>query len=72
MKEKLLSILSSFFAKPVDENISMDNEDIWDSMKHIELVMILEEEFDISINPMDIPNIRDFNSILKKIEELSK
>ncbi len=72
MKEKLLSILSSFFAKPVDKNISMDNEDIWDSMKHIELVMILEEEFDISINPMDIPNIRDFNSILKKIEELSK
>jgi len=72
MKNELLEIFSIIFNKTFKENevISKQSEENWDSLKHIELIMAIEEEFEITFNPEEIPELDSFDKILQKIEEL--
>mgnify|MGYP001771973402 CR=1 FL=1 len=54
IEEKVAEILSQILKhkiKPGD-TVTRATEDMWDSLKHIEIIVTLEEEFDISI-PFD-------------------
>jgi acyl carrier protein len=46
----------------------IDNEE-WDSLKHIELILELEDEFDLEIGDKTSLKIIDFNSCLEIIRE---
>lgn len=72
--EKVLEILSTLLDKDIKENsdVSMDNCELWDSMKHIEIISTLEDELGISFNIEDIQNLTSVKKILKAIEELKK
>jgi len=51
-------------------NIQAKKVEEWDSLAHIELIMALEEEFDIEIDPDSIAALfSDLNTILKFINE---
>lgn len=43
---KILSVLLDQEINPNDD-ISMENQELWDSMKHIEIITTLEEELGI-------------------------
>ncbi len=51
-------------------NIKAKETEEWDSLTHIELIMALEEEFEIEINPDSIAALfSDFDTILKFLNE---
>jgi acyl carrier protein len=72
MKEKVYYIISQLMEMPV-ASISEDSsrEDIvkWDSMKHMDLMMTLEEEFEIQFTDEEIVELSDVKSIVEAIKD---
>ncbi|HEF1032486.1 TPA: acyl carrier protein, partial [Campylobacter coli] len=56
----------------VDENtnINMENCKNWTSLTHIDIIMSLEEEFDIKFNKEDLNNLKSQQALLEKIQTL--
>lgn len=71
-KEKLAEILSVLLGQNVEINsdISMMNCEVWDSMKHIEIITTLEEELGISFPIEDIPNLTSYKLLADAIKKL--
>lgn len=68
MKEKLIEILKDTFElESVDINCSQENCPQWDSMNHLNLVLELEEEFDLAFTPEEIKKMKSFNAIVDVI-----
>ena len=67
MEEKVLEILKNVFE---DENVnletSQENNSNWDSLRHLNLIVELESEFDVSFEPEEIAKM----SSVKKIIEI--
>jgi acyl carrier protein len=71
MREQIKSIIGRVFnIKNVRDDISQHNCVEWDSLKHLNLIIELEEEFNISFDPEDIVVMTDINSITEKIQQL--
>ena len=77
MKEKIIDIiikLTDYEDLRNNPNVNLIEEDILDSLAFIELVSELENEFDIEIQPTQIP--RDtwncIDNIVKMVENLMK
>lgn len=70
-EERLKSVFKSVFRVSVVDGVStVDEIEEWDSLSHIELVLALEDEFDIDIEPGEImPLYSDFSHILEFIEK---
>ena len=56
----------------IDDESSMDSLPTWDSVRHMNLVLALEEEFKISIPDEDAGNITSYRLIVLVLEELLK
>ena len=57
LEDKVMKIVSRVMEVPVeklDENSSMDTVEKWDSLRHMNLVLALEEEFDVSFTDEEI------------------
>ncbi len=69
MEEKVLEILKSVFElDSVDKTCSQENCEKWDSMGVLNLVVELETEFDISLEPEEIGEMKCFNDIIKLLK----
>lgn len=70
--EKVKDLISKQLNKPIDE-ITDDKEVVKDlgadSLDVVEMLMGLEEEFDISVPEEDAVNIKTVGDIIKLIEE---
>ena len=54
--DRIHRIVSDVFGVPldkIDENTSPDTAEEWDSHGHVNLILALEAEFDISLTPED-------------------
>lgn len=70
MEEKVLEILKRVFElDTVDKTCSQDTCEKWDSMGLLNLVVELESEFDISIEPDEISEMRSFEDIINIINK---
>ena len=72
VKEKVYQIISQIMETSVDsisENSSGDDIDKWDSLKHMDLMMTLEEEFEIQFTDEELVESTDVKSILEAIQE---
>jgi acyl carrier protein len=49
---------------------SPENLDRWDSLKHMQLIMALEDEFDVQFPDEAIPNLLSVQLIEQKLTEL--
>ena len=58
-----------FQSDSISDDISQSNCEIWDSMNHLNLVVELENEFDISLEPEEIAAMKDLEIIEKMIIE---
>ena len=73
-KERILNVMSIAFETPlekINENSSVDNVENWDSLKHMNLVIALEEEFEISIPDEEVGNIISYKLIELVVNECS-
>jgi acyl carrier protein len=49
------------------ENISRETEDAWDSVRHIELLFMLEEEFAFTFSEDEMSELDTFRDIVDKV-----
>ena len=69
MREKIKEIMKRVFdLESVSDDISQANCDKWDSLNHLNLVIELEEEFDISLEPEEIAEMRSLKEIEDKLK----
>ena len=66
MEEKVLEILKNLFElDTVDTTCSQTTCEKWDSMGQLNLVVELETEFDVTLEPEEIGEMRCFNDIIR-------
>lgn len=65
MEEKVLKMLKDLFElDTVDETCSQETCKKWDSMGQLNLVVELETEFDVTLEPEEIGNMKSFDDII--------
>ena len=61
MNERLIEVFrNTFKLKEVNEDISQLNCPVWDSLNHLNLIIEIEEEFDVSFEPEEIAIMKSF------------
>lgn len=72
---KIKQVMCAVFEIPVEsisDDASSDNIDNWDSLRHLNLILALEEEFGVSIPDEEVGNLVNFKLIKLVINELLK
>lgn len=73
MEDRIKKVMSAVFEVPkIGEESTKDTIDTWDSLKHMNLVIALEDEFQIMIPDEEVGNLISFKSIKTIIEEVIK
>ena len=78
LDQRIKETMSTIFnvpAESLNENSSQDNVEGWDSLKHMNLLLALEQEFDVVIPDEDAANITSYhliNLILKDLVDPSQ
>ena len=66
MEDKVLEILKNLFElKVVDKTCSQTTCEKWDSMGQLNLVVELESEFDVTLEPEEIGEMKSFDDIIR-------
>jgi len=66
MEEKVLEILKDLFElDTVDETCSQTTCEKWDSMGQLNLVVELESEFDVTLEPEEIGDMKSYDDIIR-------
>lgn len=69
MEKKVLEILKNVFElKTVDTTCSQQTCENWDSMGQLNLVVELESEFDVSLEPDEIVELKSYGDIIRILE----
>lgn len=67
--EKLLNIMREVLEdETIDTSCSQDSCDSWDSLRHLNLMLELEEEFNIEFEPEEIAEMKSFKKVKEIIE----
>ena len=75
IKEKIINSMSLVFEmsdKEITDESSTDNIDCWDSLRQLNLVLALEEEFGISIPDEEVGNMVNYKIIFHVISDVLK
>ncbi len=75
IKEQLKNVMSAVFEVPVaslNEDSSSDSIENWDSLRHLNLILALEEEFNVEIPDEEVGNLMNFKLIELVITELKE
>ena len=69
MEERVLEILRNILEQEdIDESCSQTTCEKWDSMNHLNLVIELESEFGISLEPEEIGQMQSYNDIIRVLK----
>ena len=70
MEEKILNIIKDVFElEDIDNSVSQDNCIKWDSLNHLNLILEIEMEFDVSFDPEEIAEIKSASNILSLLKK---
>ncbi len=67
MIDKVRSIMANVFKTDIaniTEDLSQQNVNFWDSLRHLNLVVELEEKFNVSFEPEEISEMVTFNNVM--------
>jgi acyl carrier protein len=73
--DRIRNVMSSVFEvslNDINEQSSTDNVDNWDSVRHLNLILALEEEFSISIPDEEVGSLVNYKLIELVVNECSK
>jgi acyl carrier protein len=74
-KVKILNVMSNVFEVELsilNEDSSIDNIENWDSIRHLNLILALEEEFNITIPDEEVGDLVNYKLIELIVNEQSK
>ncbi|OGL46118.1 MAG: hypothetical protein A2W05_09690 [Candidatus Schekmanbacteria bacterium RBG_16_38_10] len=72
MESRIKNVMASVFevdSSQINNDTSPDTLESWDSLKHMNLILALEEEFGVEFDNDDITNMINFNLILLILKE---
>ena len=72
MKDRVFKIVSQVFDVPaaqLNEDSSPDTVDNWDSLKHMNLVLALEEEFGVTFSDEEVVVMLSVDIIIETLKE---
>ena len=72
MDQKLADLMSEVLQIPVStitDDLSMKSLDVWDSLKHMEVIVSLEEKFDIQLTFDEIVTMQSVREIRRVLRE---
>jgi acyl carrier protein len=73
VKEQIAKIMAVVFevnSESINENTSADTIETWDSLRHMNLILALEEEFNVTIPDEEVGNLMNFKLIELVITDL--
>lgn len=69
MTNKILEIMTRVFrTEGLDTTCSQNTCEKWDSLNHLNLIVELEDEFDMEFEPEEIAEMKSFDAVKKMIE----
>jgi len=71
--EQVRNIASDIFGIPVDQvtaESSPQTIENWDSMQHLNLVLVVEEKFGVQFEPEDIEAMKNVGAVAALVEKL--
>lgn len=68
--KQVIATMLNMDAASINEDSSMDNVSNWDSLRHMNLILALEEEFKVSIPDEDAGNITSYKLIKLVLNDL--
>lgn len=72
MEERILEVMRRVLETPdADKETSQANCEKWDSMHHLNLIVELEDEFDLEFEPEEIADMKSFSKVKEIIEAKS-
>ena len=72
MNAKLVEIVAELFdlePAAVDDGLTPEDVELWDSMNHLRLVSAVEEEFQIKLSMQEIESIRSLAVLRALVEQ---
>lgn len=70
MKEKVIEIMKDVLeTEDISLNTSQENCENWNSLRQLNLVSELEDEFDVEFEPEEIADMHSVNSIIEIIKK---
>ena len=70
--KRIMSIVFTIDESKIDTNTSNQNIEAWDSLKHLSLILAIEEEFNIRFTNKETALINDFKTIVDIIQNNHK
>jgi acyl carrier protein len=66
----VVELLSITVGRPIapSELVTRDSEPRWDSLKHVELILMLEEQFGVQFSEKEMAGLRSSGEIVRAIE----
>jgi acyl carrier protein len=71
-EERLKNLMADIFgidANTINDDTSIDTVDEWDSIKHLNLILAVESEFDITFDELETVEILNYPLIKITLEE---
>lgn len=73
MEEKIVEIMKQVFRTDgISTSSDQNNCEAWDSLHHLNLIMELENEFDVEFEPEEIAEMKSFSTVKNTIESKMK
>jgi len=75
IKEKIINVMSLVLEVPdteINEESSTDSIEKWDSLRHLNLILALEEEFGITIPDEEVGNMVNYKIIYHVLTDTLK
>ncbi len=71
MKDKVKEIMINLFEldNSINDDISQSNTDKWDSLNHLNLIVEIEDEFNVSFTPEEIASMLSLDDIVKQLKK---
>ena len=68
MEDRIIEILKDVLdVQEIDINSSQDTLDDWNSLRHLNLISELEDEFDLEFDPEEIAEMKSVKKIIEMI-----
>ncbi len=69
MKEKVVEILAQVTNIPAEELMEKaDSKDLWESLTNVEIIIALEEEFEVCFEQEEIAEMNSVNKIIEMLD----
>lgn len=73
IENKVLDILKQVFElTEIDSTCSQETCEAWDSIHHLDLVVELESEFDITLEPEEIADMKSYDDVVRLVSSMLK